>query len=117
MNENDVITYDNLPKAVSRLLQDVEVIKNMLLNNPTYTKTEPVLPPEKDLLTVEDVSRKLGITKGGVYNLTHKKQIPCYKMGGRIYFDTKEFDKWIRTDRRKTLKELQEEANLAIQKK
>jgi|SRR5450759_4146566 len=117
MNENDVITFDNMPKAVSQLLQDVEVIKNMLLNNPAYIKTEPVLHPEKDILTVEDVSRKLGITKGGVYNLTHKKQIPHYKLGGRIYFDVKELDTWIRKDKRKTLKELQDEANLAIQKK
>jgi excisionase family DNA binding protein len=117
MNENDVITYDNLPKAVSRLLQDVEVIKNMLLNNPTYTMTEPVQTCEKDILTVSDVSRKLGITKGGVYNLTHTRQIPYFKRGGRIYFDAKELDMWIRTDRRKTIKELQDEANLGIQKK
>jgi excisionase family DNA binding protein len=117
MNEKDVITFDNLPKAVSRLMQDVEVIKNMLLNNPTYTKTEPVLPLEKDLLTVEDVSRKLGITKSSVYNLTHMRQIPYFKRGGRIYFDTKELNIWIRSDRRKTIKELQDEANLAIQKK
>jgi excisionase family DNA binding protein len=117
MNENEVITYDNLPKAVSQLLQDVEVIKNILLNYPTNTKTQPVLPPEKDLLTVEDVSKKLGITKGGVYNLTHMRQIPFFKRGGRIYFDAKELDSWIRTDRRKTIKELQDEANLSIQKK
>lgn len=117
MNENDVITFDNLPKAITRLLQDVEVIKNMLLNNPTYTKTEPVLPLEKDLLTVEDVSGKLGITKGAIYNLTYMRQIPCFKRGRRIYFDAKELDIWIRTDRRKTIKELQDEANLAIQKK
>jgi excisionase family DNA binding protein len=117
MSEIDVITFDNMPKAVSRLLQDVEVIKNLLLNNPTYTKIEPVLPLEKDLLTVEDVSRKLGITKGAVYNLTHLRQIPYYKRGGRIYFYANELDAWIRTDRRKTIKELQDEANLAIQKK
>lgn len=117
MNENDVITYDNLPKAVSQLLQDVEVIKNLLLNKPTYTKTEPVLHLEKDFLTVEDVSRKLGITKGAVYNLTCMRQIPYFKRGGRIYFDAKELDAWIRTDRRKTIKELQNEANLEMQKK
>jgi excisionase family DNA binding protein len=115
MNENDV-TFDNLPKAVSRLLQDVEAIKNILLNNPIH-KTEPILPPVKDVLTVSDVSSKLGITKGGVYNLTHLRQIPYFKRGGRIYFDAKELDIWIRTDRRKTLKELQVEADLATQKK
>jgi excisionase family DNA binding protein len=117
MTEYDNITFEKLPEAVSRLLQDVEVIKNFLLNNAAYPKTETVSPHEKDILTVEDVSRKLGITKGGVYNLTHMRQIPYYKKGGRIYFDAKELDAWIRSDRRKTIKELQDEANLAIQKK
>jgi excisionase family DNA binding protein len=116
MNENDAITFDNLPKAVSRLLQDVEVIKNLLLNNPTHTKTDPVQTTEKDILTVSDISRKLGITKGGVYNLTHMRQIPYYKKGGRIYFDAKELDAWIRSDRRKTIKELQDEADLTNMK-
>jgi excisionase family DNA binding protein len=117
MTEYNNITFEKLPEAVSRLLHDVEVIKNLLLNNSTHTKTEPVLPLVKDVLTVEDVSRKIGITKGSVYNLTHLRQIPYYKRGGRIYFYANELDAWIRTDRRKTIKELQDEANLAIQKK
>lgn len=117
MNENDVITFDNLPQAVSRLLQDVEVVKNLILKNQINPKAIPVLTPEKDILTVTDVSIKLRITKGGVYNLTHKRQIPYFKRGGRIYFDARELDMWIRTDRRKTINELREEANHEIQKK
>jgi hypothetical protein len=44
------------------------------------------------------------------------RQIPYYKKGGRIYFDAKELDAWIRSDRRKTIKELQDEADLTNMK-
>jgi excisionase family DNA binding protein len=117
MNENDAITFDKLPEAVSRLLSEVEVIKNLILNNQTNPKAIPVLTPEKDILTVTDVSRKLGITKGAIYNMTHLRQIPHYKRGARIFFFSNELDEWIRSDRRKTINELREEANLEIRKK
>jgi predicted DNA-binding transcriptional regulator AlpA len=59
----------------------------------------------------------LRISKGAVYNMTSTRQIPFFKKCGRVYFDRKEIDEWIRYERRKTLKELHDEANHAIQKK
>ena len=98
-------------------MQDVAEIKNHILNNSARNNTEPLKSVQPDILTVTDVSAKLGITKGGVYNLTHERQIPYFKRGGRIYFDAEEIDAWIRADRRKTIKELQDEANINIHKK
>ena len=117
MKENNTITFEELPVAVFHLLQDVAEIKNHLLNNSASFKPEPVQSPKQGILTVNDVSAKLGITKGGVYNLTHLRQIPYFKRGGRIYFDAEEIDQWIRMDRRKTIKQLQDETNLSNKKK
>jgi len=114
MIKNDVITFDSLPEAVGQLLQEVSYIKNHLLNQAANT-IEPIhCPAENDFLTVDDVCRKLQISKGGLYNLTCSRQIPCFKRGGRLYFDAQELNEWIRSDRRKTLKELQEETSLSI---
>lgn len=118
MSEIDVITFNNLPEAVKHLIKDVEEIKNLLLNQSVSKK--PIINKEgaeKEFLNVEDVAKILGIEKGTVYNLTHKRQIPFFKRGGRIYFDRVEITEWIRNDRRKTIKELKDEANLGIQKK
>jgi len=117
MSEIDVITFDNLPEAVKHLIQDVEEIKNLLLNQSASRK--PIINKdvaENDILNVEDVAKKLGIEKGTVYNLTHKRQIPYFKRGGRIYFDATEINEWVRSDRRKTLKQLKEEANQLTRK-
>ena len=116
MNEYEKLTFEKLPEAVLHLMQDVADIKNHLLNNSAGSKTEPITTPEKEYLSVGDVAKKLGVTKGAIYNMTHTKQIPCFKKVGRVYFDSKEIDEWIRSDRRKTVKQLQEEANIKLQR-
>ena len=72
--------------------------------------------PEKDILTVSDICSILDMTKSGIYNLIYQNKIPHFKRGGRVYFDAKEIDQWVRSDRRKTIKQLQEEANLELKK-
>lgn len=112
MSKIDVITFDNLPDAVRHLIMDVEEIKNLLLNKSASPKPETrEISGESDFLNVADVAKKLGIEKGTVYNLTHKRQIPYFKRGGRIYFDKNEINEWIRSDRRKTVKEIKSEAD------
>ena len=114
---NDKITFEDLPNAIQHLLNEVTAIKNHLLNQAAITK-EPVLPsPEKKLMTVADVSQMLNISKGTIYNMTSTRQIPCFKRVGRIYFDRKEIDEWIRDYRRKTIKQLQDEVENKIRKK
>jgi len=116
MNENNAITFDNLPEAVMQLLQEVAYIKNHLLNEAATTVAPASPETEKELLTVKDMSKKLDITEGAIYNLTSARKIPFFKRGGRIYFDRGEIDEWIRSGRRKTLKQLQDEAENAISK-
>ncbi|MCK5138067.1 MAG: helix-turn-helix domain-containing protein [Bacteroidales bacterium] len=116
MSEHDAITFDNLPEAVQHLLQEIAYIKNHLLNKAATTATPASPETEKELLTVEDVSKMLNISKGAIYNMTSARQIPFFRRGGRIYFDRVEIDEWIRSDRRKTIKQLQDEAELDLKK-
>ena len=117
MNKHDVITYDNLPEAVKHLLHEVADIKNYLLNQAATPAETKQLAPDGDFLTVSDVSQMLKISKGAVYNMTSTRQIPFFKKGRRVYFDKKEIDEWIRQDRRKTIKQLQVEAEMENGKK
>jgi len=112
MADFENITFEKLPEAVSQLIKDVTFIKNHILNESAQIDVQTKIASENEFLTVEDVCKKLQISKGGVYNLTHGRKIPFFKRGGRIYFDAHELNEWIRSDRRKTLKELQEEAYL-----
>lgn len=113
MADFENITFEKLPEAVSQLIKDVTFIKNHILNESAQDYVQTNIQSENELLTVRDVCKKLQISKGGLYNLTCSRQIPCFKRGGRLYFDAQELYEWIRSDRRKTLKELQEEASLS----
>lgn len=113
MADLENITFEKLPEAVSQLIKDVTFIKNHILNESAQDDVQTNIQSENELLTVRDVCKKLQISKGGVYNLTHGRKIPFFKRGGRIYFDAHELNEWIRSDRRKTIKELQEEAYLS----
>lgn len=117
MIKNDVITFDSLPEAVGQLLQEVTYIKNHLLNQSANTPEPMPYPSEDKFLTVTEVSQMLNISKGAIYNMTSTRQIPFFKKGGRVYFDKKEIDEWIRQDRRKTIKQLQVEAEMQTRKK
>lgn len=117
MIKNDVITFDNLPEAVTQLLQEVAYIKNHLLNQSASTPESMQYPAENKFLTVTEVSKMLNISTGAIYNMTSTRQIPFFKKGGRVYFDKKEIDEWIRQDRRKTIKQLQVEAEMETGKK
>ena len=117
MKEYDRLTFENLPEAVQHLINDVEDIKNLLLNQSADNTPIAVdTIPENGILNVEDVAQKLRLKEGTIYNLTHKRQIPYFKRGGRIYFDRDEINEWIRTDRRKTIKQLQAEAEMETRK-
>jgi len=50
----------------------------------------------EDLLKVEDVAAKLGITRMGVYGLVFKNQIPALKISKRcLRFRSAEIEKWL----------------------
>jgi excisionase family DNA binding protein len=117
MIKNDRLTFENLPEAVLHLIHEVAEIKHYLLNAATNFTDQPIRElPEKELLSVDDVCQKLGLKKGSVYNLTHRREIPFYKRGQRIYFDKTELNEWVRSDRRKTITELKNDADLSTGK-
>jgi excisionase family DNA binding protein len=50
---------------------------------------------ENEILTIEDVCKKLKLTKNQVYHLTSARRIPCFKVGKSLRFRMKDIDRWI----------------------
>jgi excisionase family DNA binding protein len=116
MMKSDRFTLEDVPNEMQLMRQDILDIKNILLNQ-SAEKTEPETQlPEKELLTVADVSQMLNLSKGTIYNKTSKQEIPCIKKGRRVYFDKKEIVAWLREDSRKTIQQLQAEADMETRK-
>jgi excisionase family DNA binding protein len=58
-------------------------------------KTEPVYFTTKE--TAEYLRRSIG----AVHNMVYRKQLPVFKLGGRLLFKKEDIDRWIERNRLK----------------
>jgi len=104
MNANE-ITYDSLPKAVAYLIDEVTAIKQLVETHQT-----PVV--EKRLpIGIDAACQIIGKAKPTIYALIHKRLLPCYKIGKKLYFFEDELIEWIGKGKKKTLAEISDEVN------
>ena len=58
---------------------------------------ENTLSAGKEVLTLEEAARFMGVTKSSLYKMTHEQTIPYYKPNGKmVYFEKSELLKWER---------------------
>lgn len=100
------ITFDNLPAAISKLLDKVDNIENLLLE----IKSLP--QPDRDqFLTIQEASRFLHLSVPTLYGKVQNGSIPVCKREKRLYFSQKDLTEWIIQGRIKTIQELRKEAD------
>lgn len=72
----------------------------------------------KEVLTTEEAAAYMGMRKSYLYKLTMNKKIPHYKpMGKVVYFQRKELEEWLLSNRVSTDEELSEKAQSYCQMK
>jgi len=101
------ITFDQLPKAVTLIQTELESIKQILLKN---TK-ESAQPAADQLLTIQEVADYLKLAVPTIYGLVSRSSIPCMKRGKRLYFSKDEISVWLKEGKKKTIAELDAEAD------
>lgn len=71
------------------------------------------LEPKDDsgVFDMNETAKYLKISKQSLYGMTHKRTLPFYKHGHRIYFRKNEIDEWINKGRVKTHEEIVNEAS------
>lgn len=89
---NEPLTFDSLPKAVSRLIKDVGELKTML-----QAIADRDGQPEKQWMSVEDLIIYLPgkPARQTIYSWVWKKAIPYHKAGAKLQFLKSEIDAWI----------------------
>lgn len=73
-------------------------------------------PKNRDKIGGMDLAREVtGLSKATIYGLTSRREIPHRKLGKRLYFEESELVDWINSFRRKTVTELDQEAEQYLQ--
>lgn len=71
----------------------------------------------KEVLTSDEVARYMGISKSYLYKLTMRREIPHYKPTGKVcYFNRREIEEWLQSNRVATNTELDQRAQAHILK-
>ncbi|MFA7141023.1 MAG: helix-turn-helix domain-containing protein [Proteiniphilum sp.] len=74
----------------------------------------PNVTPSRIPVGVDGASKILGKSKQTIYHLVHQRLIPCYKNGKKLYFFEDALLSWIESGKKKTMMEIQEEADVWI---
>lgn len=103
--EANVISFENLPKAVAQLAEELAEIKELVKKGQT-----PIVPQKRIPIDIEEASKIIGKAKPTIYALVRQRVIPCYKNGKKLYFFEDELLEWISKGKKKTLQEIEQEA-------
>lgn len=110
--DNNEISFENLPKAVAHLVNEVAEIKALVEKG-----QDAVISPKRIPIGINEACKIIGKAKPTIYTLVRKRLLPCYKNGKQLYFFEDELLEWIANGRRKTVRELAEDSKLFISEK
>ncbi len=111
--EEKTISFEQLPQAVAMLIEEVKGLKAVL----TLTKSE--LPESDKWFNLQELCEYLPDrpARQTVYGWIGGRLIPFHKKGKKLQFLKSEIDNWLKADKRKSVAELQAEAQQFVNAK
>ena len=102
--QNSVQKDTQMTKLIAELQKRVETLEDML-------------EAGKEVLTVEEAAKFMGMARSSLYKMTSDQTIPFYRPNGKmIFFEKSDILSWIRKNRVSSREEIEEEARLHMQK-
>ena len=109
----DEITFDKLPEAVAYLIKEITQIKEMVECN----QNQNPFPAKRIPIGIDEACQIISKAKPTVYALVRKRLLPCYKNGKKLYFFEDELLECIAKGKKKTLSEIESEAETEYKKR
>jgi excisionase family DNA binding protein len=73
-----------------------------------------LLKIEKEVINLIELSAYIGLSKSTIWKKTSNRTIPHFKVGKMLYFNIKEINSWLQSNRVETEEALKEEARKII---
>jgi excisionase family DNA binding protein len=102
----EILTFDQLPRAISELLEKVSKIED-ILSHDHHNETDV-----DSLFSIKQASAFLNLSISTIYGKVCRREIPVSKQGKKLYFNKTELLEWIRSGRKSTLAEIANTVNL-----
>lgn len=76
------LTFDQLPKAVTQLLNEVSELKRIITEQATAGR-QNTTQEEPDLITIKEACEILNVSRGTLYRYEEQGKIKIYGIGAR----------------------------------
>ena len=94
----------NLSKQVAEMQGRIDSLENILNQG-------------KDVLTLEEAAKFMGIARSSLYKLTHEQLIPFFKPNGKmVFFEKADLVAWMKQNRVSSKKAIAAEADQVMQR-
>lgn len=88
--QNQSITFESLPSIVSKLVNEIGELRELLLN----LSTQLPLKENDNLIGIDEACKILRRKKSTVYHLVRDGTLPHYKTGKMLEFRPSELHEW-----------------------
>ena len=105
--EKTILSFDELPSAVSRLGDKLDAIQQMLAQR---IELQPTSTQDK-FLSTQEAAAFLRISVPTLYSKVSLGELPVMKQGNRLYFSESDLTDYLKAGRRKSNPEIQAEAD------
>lgn len=102
-----VLTFDQLPKAVIMLTNEVSELRRLLIERQEQHNEQPEKWLDLNELIEYDPEKR---TKPTWYSKISKGEVPYHKRGKKVYFLKSEIDAWLKAGKCKSNAEIELEA-------
>lgn len=109
MVRNSNLSLEKLPQAVELLISKVDNLQSLIEKQPTKQADE--------FLTIEETASFLSLSLPTIYSKVSRRELPHMKKGKRLYFSKKELSEYLKSGRKKTVSEIEAEAENYLNKK
>jgi len=100
-----LLSFDQLPSAVSQLNKKLENIERLLENSKQQAPIQ-----SDNLLTIHEAAEFLKLTVPTLYTKVSKGELPVMKRTKRLYFSRLELMDYLKAGRKRTNSEIEAEA-------
>jgi excisionase family DNA binding protein len=107
------ITFENLPKAVTILANEISEIKRLLLSK----DKEQLVNTSDQPFTVHEAAEFLSLAVPTIYTMVSRGELPVMKRSKRLYFSRNELMDYLKQGKKKTISEIESETDAYLAKK
>jgi excisionase family DNA binding protein len=101
-----VLTFENLPEAVTMLTKEVSELKRLLIEK----QEQPPTDQPEQLLTIQEAAEFLSLAVPTMYGKVSKGELPVMKRSKRLYFSRTDLMEYVKQGRKKSNAEIEAEA-------